>query len=191
MLELVPCKADAIEYIRQTLPEYTEDITVQSKITREEFFADAPFSKGELEDALLDLCVFEKDASLWIAAPGLLLTTWKSLLTAVTIQGVQLDHYWDIRNIEYQLMEDDVDLEIFHAIVLRLDNCPRNVREAMLDARYGTAWVGRLVLDCEDESMPKGKFITQWQDLLPESWRLHASLDLIKVSVIVPRRWNS
>lgn len=31
------------------------------------------------------------------------------------------------------------------------------------------------------EGIPQSDFLAQWQDLLPEGWRKHASMDLLKV----------
>lgn len=184
MLELVPSKANVIEYIRQTLPRYIKDGSTQTKITRELLSTDAPFSEGELESALREVCAFSKDNLLWIPEPKALLIAWKSLLTVATINGVQLDHPWNIRELEHQAAEDGINIGIFRAIVSRLNNRPQDICEAALDAHDVIAWIGLLVLDCEDNPIPKDKFITQWQDLLLESWRSDASLDLLQVSVI-------
>lgn len=184
VLELVPSKANAIEYIRQTLPRYTEDRTSQSNITRSLLSADAPFSEGELGNALTKLCVLQKDDLLWIPEPKALLTAWKSLLTVATINGVQLDHPWNIRELEHHVAEDGIDIEIFYAIVSRLTNRPQDVCEAALDACNCIVWIGRLVLDCKDKPIPKNEFVTEWQDLLLEPWRSGARLDLMKVGII-------
>ena len=50
-------------------------------------------------------------------------------------------------------------------------------------------WVGTVCLQRVGESeqakiegIPQLDFLAQWHDLLPEDWRKHASMDLLKVS---------
>ena len=51
-------------------------------------------------------------------------------------------------------------------------------------------WVGNICLQRAGESeqargIPQSEFLKQWRDLLPEGWREHASVDLLKVCLIV------
>ena len=51
-------------------------------------------------------------------------------------------------------------------------------------------WVGDVCLQRVGESdqaksIPQSDFLAQWQDLLPEGWRKHASMDLLKVNFSV------
>lgn len=46
-------------------------------------------------------------------------------------------------------------------------------------------WVGNICLQKSGESVqakgvPQSVFLAQWHDLLPEGWRWHASMDLLK-----------
>ena len=48
-------------------------------------------------------------------------------------------------------------------------------------------WVGDICLQRVTESdkaksIPQSEFCVQWRDLLPEGWRKHASMDLLKAS---------
>ena len=48
-------------------------------------------------------------------------------------------------------------------------------------------WVGDVCLQRVGEShqarvIPQSDFLAQWQDLLPEGWRKHSSMDLLKAS---------
>ena len=58
----------------------------------------------------------------------------------------------------------------------------------MLSRDRTVEWVGSVCLQKDGESeqantegIPQLDFITQWHDLLPEGWRKHAPLDLLKV----------
>ena len=43
-------------------------------------------------------------------------------------------------------------------------------------------WVGNVFLESAGESgVTQSNFLAQWHDVLPENWRKHASIDLLKV----------
>ena len=47
-------------------------------------------------------------------------------------------------------------------------------------------WVGNICLQRAGASgIPQSDFLAQWHDVLPESWRKHASMDLLNVCISV------
>lgn len=62
------------------------------------------------------------------------------------------------------------------------------LKGVMLGRDRTVEWVGGVCLQkaavseqANTEGISQLNFLTQWHDLLPEGWRKHASLDLLKV----------
>lgn len=61
------------------------------------------------------------------------------------------------------------------------------LKDVTLNRDKTVQWVGMVCLQEIGESeqtnleVPRTNFLAQWHDLLPESWREHASMDLLKV----------
>ena len=62
------------------------------------------------------------------------------------------------------------------------------LKGVMLSRDRTVEWVGSVCLQkaggseqANTEGISRLDFLTQWHDLLPEGWREHASLDLLKV----------
>lgn len=63
-----------------------------------------------------------------------------------------------------------------------------DLKDVSLDRDKTVQWVGIVCLQKAGESgqastkgITKSGFLAQWHDLLPEGWRKHASMDLLKV----------
>lgn len=63
-----------------------------------------------------------------------------------------------------------------------------NLKDVSLDRDKTVQWVGIVCLQKAGESgqastegIAQSDFLAQWHDLLPEGWRKHASMDLLKV----------
>lgn len=183
MLELVPSQEDVLTQVRQQLPVHALGITTRINVTRIALSERTPFSEGEIEDALRELCVFEEGGILCIPSVTNLREAWNSLLTAATINGVKLDQLWNIADMEKQVIEDQINIEIYRAVVRRLSESP-SLLEAKLDAAQTTAWVGSVLLASSEKATYEKSFVAQWQDQLPESWRELANMKLLQASLL-------
>lgn len=64
------------------------------------------------------------------------------------------------------------------------------VKDVSLSKDKTVWWVGIICLQragdfeqANTEGIPQKDFLAQWHDLLPEGWRKHASMDLLKVQL--------
>lgn len=171
---------------------------------------DAPFSTNEFNEAWKQLCAFETLGHPWLPTPSALAMTWMSILSAVTLRGLDLEKSFDpklladivandgypqalcmavmtqlVTNTEYQ--KDDREYKSIFSIMFMPDNMLKGItlsRDKVIE------WVGDICLQRVGESdhaksIPQSDFLAQWQDLLPEHWRKHASTDVLKASYSV------
>lgn len=135
---------------------------------------------------------------------------WMSILSAATLRGFDFEKGFDpkaladivgndgypqalcmavmarlVPNIDYQ--KDDREYRSISPTLFMPDNKLKGItlsRDKIME------WVGDVCLQRVGESdqaksIPQSDFLAQWQDLLPEDWRKHASMDLLKANFSV------
>jgi hypothetical protein len=138
--------------------------------------ADVPLSSAEVHLAWVNLCAFELEETAYQPSSGLLRKAWKAIILAATAErggfetATLLPSFW--HNVAD---EEDLPKELFDAIRIR-------IKVGEPEASKETAiWLAHVVLDCASNgTMDRLNFVTAWGDLLPETWRSHASIDTIK-----------
>lgn len=84
-----------------------------------------------------------------------------------------------------EYLKDDCEYRSHPTRVFMSDESLKGVR---LSRDKTVQWVGNICLQrageleqANTEGVTQSDFLMQWHDLLPEGWRKHASLDLLKV----------
>lgn len=169
---------------------------------------DAPVSTKEFDKTWKQQCAFEVLGCARLPTPSALAMIWKSILSAATVSGVNLEKGFDLKSLAEMVGSDGFPLAFFMAVMIRLvsdtehlnDDCEYrtssravftsdiNVKDIHLSRDKTVLWVGIVCLQRAGESEQANKegivqkdFLAQWHDLLPEGWRKHASMDLLKV----------
>ena len=133
---------------------------------------------------------------------------WKSILSAATVSGINLEKSIDLESLAEMVGNDGFPWAFFMAVMIRLVSdtdhlnddseyrntssdvltSDTNVKDIQLSRDKTVLWVGLVCLQRVGESEQANKegivqkdFLAQWHDLLPEGWRKHASMDLLKV----------
>ena len=169
---------------------------------------DAPFSTKEIDKIWKQQCAFEVLGRAWLPTPSALAMIWKSILSAATVSGVNLVKSFDLKLLAEMVDNDGFPWAFFMAVMIRLvsetdhlndDSEGRTsslgvltadiiVKDIHLSRDRIVLWVGNVCLQRAGESEQANKegilqedFLAQWHNLLPEGWRMHASMDLLKV----------
>ena len=208
-LELIPSHESSIAHLARALPVDDKggiidarDSGIDAVQPRDDYFADLAFSAGELETAWVEICGFEHEGQAWRPDPAVLLALWKTILTNVTANGLDLEKRILIEELMAFAVEDGYKEELLHAVVLRLrsdmDNATHQCKQVFehaglkeLTIRPGTTidratcvkWVGTLILQSRaaTDGIPESLLLSEWRNQLPEPWRQYAELELLKV----------
>lgn len=175
---------------------------------RNSILQDAPCSTEQFEKTWNQLCAFDVLGRAWLPTPSALAMVWKSILSATTFSGVNFEQRFDVRPIAEMVADDGYPWALFIAVLTRLvsetddlkDHCKTRKAPApllmsdtipkgiILSRDKTVQWVGLICLQRAGEfeqdnthGIPQSDFLAQWRDLLPEDWRRHASMDLLKV----------
>ncbi len=81
---------------------------------------DAPFSTKEFNKAWNQLCAFEVLGRAWLPTPSALAMIWKSILSAATIRGVNLEKSFDLKSLAEMVGNDGYPWALCMAVVIRL-----------------------------------------------------------------------
>lgn len=169
---------------------------------------DAPVSTKEFDETWKQQCAFEVLGRAWLPTPSALAMVWKSILSAATVSSVNLEEGFDLKSLAEMVGNDGFPWALFIAVMTSLvsdadhlnDNSEYRtssravltsdliVKDIHLSRDKTVLWVGIVCLQRAGESEQANKegimqkdFLTQWHDLLPEGWRKHAPMDLLKV----------
>ena len=128
-LELIPAQASAIIYLKHALSVYSEpESGTQSSIasaavenrSKQSILADAPFSLGELDGACEELCIFEVDSTAWLPTATMLVSLWKSIMSAATLRSVDLGKPFSVATLNAIVEEDGHSSALFDVLMSRL-----------------------------------------------------------------------
>ena len=83
-------------------------------------FQDAPFSTEEFDKTWNELCAFEVLDRAWVPTPSALALAWKSILSAATVRGVNLEKSFDLKSLVEMVGNDGFPEALIIAVVIRL-----------------------------------------------------------------------
>ncbi|CAF9917969.1 hypothetical protein IMSHALPRED_003798 [Imshaugia aleurites] len=200
-LELIPSdptssSAMVIQLLKKSLPPYKgidtdvgsgTNTTFSTKYKDKKAISqDAPFSSKEFDKVWTQLCVFEVLGRAWLPTPSSLAMIWKSILSVATVRGVNLEKKFHFKSLAEMVGGDGYPWALFIAVMLRLASDTDYLKDnyATLSRDKTVQWVGIVCLEraggSDTEGISQSDFLAQWYDLLPEGWRKHASMDLLK-----------
>lgn len=185
-LEAIPQSPPCIALLRAIIPLYSgeeqaSDHTSSGLQSKQSILVDTPISSQEFNRAWINLCAFELDGQAWLPTSSLLWKTWRSIVLASTIKGIPLDQVLDLQSIaRTAAVEDEIPIPVFDAVIERLQD------ESMtkLDALESVRWSGTILLEWRSRAGSPSSiqsFLEDWKEYLPESWRKHAKLEVLKV----------
>ncbi|KAL0259797.1 hypothetical protein SLS55_005537 [Diplodia seriata] len=170
--------------------QFSGEVVPKSK---EELFADIPFSDVECEQAWVELCAFESGGSPALPTLPTLWTYWKTIFTTAVAEGIDLGAQFQIAHFA-KTLEDEESLlpglvgAIFHHLLP--DDQMTGDDWATVDRAKCVPWVGRNLLAALDShyrtARPTADFLDLWRDTLPEAWREDAQLEAIKGDYTLP-----
>ncbi|KAL9075759.1 MAG: hypothetical protein Q9161_001511 [Pseudevernia consocians] len=156
---------------------------------------DTPFSTAEFDKIWKQLCAFEVLGRAWLPTPSALAMVWKSILSAASIRGVNLEKRFNLKSITEMVGNDGFPWALCMAVTNVSPDSPPALlytsdtisEDVSLNRDKTVQWVGIICLQRAGESeqantegIPQSNFLAQWHDLLPEGWRKHASMELLK-----------
>ena len=100
---------------------------------------DAPFSTQEFDKTWKQLCAFEVLGRAWLPTPSAVAMVWKSILSAATIKGVNLEKQFDLNSLGGMVVNDGFPLALFKTVMMRLVSDTDFVTD---DCEYGTIACG-------------------------------------------------
>lgn len=207
-LALLRSKLPVYDSPRTELPseQSAKTVAICDKRNKSAIYEDTPLSLQEYEKAWEELCAFEMDSTCWIPTAASLYGAWRSIMSALTLKGLKLQDSLYADDIAAVVEEDGIPAALFQAIIQRLrlenvipmDGCmsrldvpdiPYSVENgtgATLNPDICVQWVGAVVLNSthQPEGITRSDFMQQWQNLLPEAWRKHATLSLLNVGLV-------
>ena len=81
---------------------------------------DAPLSTDEFNQAWEQLCAFDVLGSPWLPTPSALAMVWKSILSAATVRGFDLEKSFELKSLAEIVGNDGYPQALFTAVVIRL-----------------------------------------------------------------------
>lgn len=184
MLELSLAKdVSAVPLMKVALPVYTSaGAATGSRVSKQALFDNIPLSDAECEQGWRELCCFQIEDAAFVPSATVIVDCWRTILTTATAAKVDLaapigSHHRDA------LEENDSEwpIELNRAIITHFTSDPE--RET-LDAEALAKLVGVALLRCFTDEGRKvtglEDFLTAWADLLPESWRARADVNLLE-----------
>ena len=198
MLELFPISHDVKPMLERLLPLYEapETCTAEEAILRflshstpeskSALFSEIPAPDSQSEQAWRDLLAFELQGR--CARPSALtaLSVWQSIVNYTTLDRLHLAGYVKFKALIQNEQASLVHERVAEALLFYLQDraLPNTTAHSMLLDRSRTvSWTGVTLLQTRSENpdskprLLKYNFISQWQDLLPETWREDATLD--------------
>ena len=204
-LELAPCSGSAEAYVRRTLPIYATKHGIAEGASGSVFMEDAPFSKCEVQEACRKECAFECQDIMWRPYAPMLLSLWRSITSAATLNGKEIVKPAVKASLMQIIREDDFPTGLLDAVLVRLVSQNENLEEGckslqacrptalisaadfVLDQVLCVTWIGVVLLECCSQSRTGvniAKFVADWRELLPESWTGLAKLETLDVGLL-------
>ncbi|KAF7715280.1 Uncharacterized protein PECH_000445 [Penicillium ucsense] len=175
-------------------------------VLRERVFADVPVSSGQCEAGWMEICAFadERRRHCWRPSARMRLGIWKRVVEGATLQGIDLNKQFLVRDLWKSVLDDDDDDEseddgvnalfpraLFEAVVRRVSVVEERpplsaeLKWASLDKIECARWVGETYLAATaptpTAAIGRSEFINAWRDCLPEAWREEVALSKLPV----------
>lgn len=131
ILEVVHLSTSLVPYLKRRLPTYvisqSEDlsggVTIEGRsVNLQTLLEDVPFSKGELEKGLIELCAVEISDQIWLPLAQTLLLAWKSFMTAATVKGTDVRSNFPISEMCTLVEEDGFPHPLLVALLRKLSS---------------------------------------------------------------------
>ena len=136
LLEVVLVTPAATVFLKQILPVYNDpaiepvmNLSIDKRKSKLRQAIDSPFSSGEFDLAWIELCGFEIEDEAWRPSVTMLARSWASILTAATINGLDLTESFLSQQLAGMVEEDGIPIVVMDAIFERLkpdDHKPMN-----------------------------------------------------------------
>ncbi|KAL1969683.1 hypothetical protein VTN77DRAFT_8236 [Rasamsonia byssochlamydoides] len=175
----------------------------ERKRLKEEIFADVPTSVSQCESAWKELCAFVHSNTTTGNGPGVTgfrpsarvkLDVWKRMLEGSVLQGIDIEKQFLVRDLWKAVLdegeEEPFPQPLFEAVVRRLAESSdtqaydSELKWSNLDKVVSIRWIGETYLEVSaptaSSAIGRTEFINGWKDLLPESWRDQATLDMLR-----------
>jgi sister chromatid cohesion protein DCC1 len=152
-------------------------------LTKDHVFAQTPMSHDECQLSWEDSTAFEHSGASFRPTAVALVNVWKWLLDIAYANAVNLATCTSIKSIDKMLDgEDEWPRALVDAILTKLSH-DKDEESLQLQQQVAIKWVGRNLLESSHQTEDKSAFIESWKDALPEAWRPHATLDMLKASL--------
>ena len=129
ILEVVHTSASPLPYLKKRLPKYSPlqsgnpSGSVPSEaglVTLQALLEDLPFSRGELENGLIELCVVEINDQMSLPSAHTLLLVWKSFISAANVKGTNIKSSFPISEVSALVEEDGFPEALLVAVFRKL-----------------------------------------------------------------------
>lgn len=100
------------------------------------FLQDAPFSTNEFDEAWKQQCAFEVLGRAWLPTASALAMIWKSMLSAASMSGVNLEKNFELKSLAEMVGNDGFPSALLMAVVMRLVSNTNSLND---DCEYRTS----------------------------------------------------
>ncbi|MCJ1451461.1 hypothetical protein MMC28_001798 [Mycoblastus sanguinarius] len=200
-LELIPTSPSGIAFLRQALPLYkgpqtnamkmSKSVMVSTsmekmeKMGKQAMLENAPLPSNEFDKAWKEMCAFEFEGQAWLPTALELISVWESILSAATVRSVDLGENFVIATLRRVVEEDGHEGVLFDTVINRLRSDDEDLMDgcALFSRFQSVPWVGIVLLESLRSSTDEifsTDFLHNWQNQLPENWRKHATIDMLR-----------
>lgn len=136
-LELIPVSTPPKTVLLQSLPLFSDvenllDVDSETPKSKEALLSDTPLSSDEFEKGWIELCAFELGGRPWRPSAALLLQIWASLMSVVTLKGLDLERRLPLSALAPAVEEDGHPVEVLEALLARVCQPKREACEYRL-----------------------------------------------------------
>ncbi|KAF2423633.1 hypothetical protein EJ08DRAFT_701002 [Tothia fuscella] len=183
----------AIPHIQKLLPLYSSrEIQAEAAssvhTTLSSINSDIPLSDGEILEAGTQLCTFEAGGTAFRPTAGILLSLWKAILAASTVENINLGSNFLVEDLWALVKDEDYPRSLFNALLRRIaDQGSMQVDSTLewlsVDKKRCSIWLACVILETEtraDQTVSITKLLELWRDHLLEGWRDQADLTLLQ-----------
>ncbi|MCJ1365242.1 hypothetical protein MMC16_004363 [Acarospora aff. strigata] len=200
-LELIPAPTSSITWLKELLPLYkgpqdqaevhpspAAQVKMGERISKLTLLTNLPISYDEFEKSWADMCAFEIDGQAWRPSAQSLVGVWKTIMSASTVQGIDIAHQFRINDVCETVEVDGYPREMVTAVLQKLSTVYSSPSySTSLDMDKCICWVGTAMLEAlGQQTTPISNFQEDWRNELPEQWRSSATLDILKGSYVQP-----
>jgi sister chromatid cohesion protein DCC1 len=186
-----PKEANAIPHIRTALPTYSSTGHYQSRqvATKEDLYANIPFSDQECEAAWRSLACFQltDPPSCLIPSGEAKVRAWRSIVQQAQILGINLTAPLSpAQSAQIIDVSEEWPLELTVAVRDSMSTTDKDERRFVEDQCVATVGLNQLDASTQGRSpVSVEDFLAAWRDQLPEKWREKAILESIKSSYVL------